>query len=178
MKKIPSAKPFSGSSLPYRGPARSLGTLTFGFIAKTLGKRGFAELEIITQWPGIVGESLAEISAPERIVWSRQQKETGENQTGSFRTGSSGTLHIRVDGPAAIEIQHVNKRIIERINSFFGFSAISGLRIIQAPIEQKRFRKKKRSPIPDRREKEPKNKSIEAALERLGSAIRKKMEKK
>ena len=33
-----------------------------------------------------------------------------------------GTLVLRVDGPAAIEIQHMSRVILERVNRYFGFA--------------------------------------------------------
>ncbi len=41
---------------------------------------------------------------------------------------------LRVDGPAAIEIQHMSQVILERVNRFFGFGAIDRIAIRQAPL--------------------------------------------
>ena len=47
-----------------------------------------------------------------------------------------GTLVLRVEGPAAIEIQHLSAVILERVNRFFGWQAIGGLRLRQAPLRR------------------------------------------
>ena len=46
------------------------------------------------------------------------------------------TLVLRVEGPAALEVQHQAPQIIERINSYFGYRAIEDIRILQAPLER------------------------------------------
>ena len=38
-------------------------------------------------------------------------------------------LHVRVSPAAAVEFQHYKDTIIEKINSFFGYKAISDLRL-------------------------------------------------
>ena len=41
---------------------------------------------------------------------------------------------LRVEGPAAIEIQHLSAVILERINRFFGWQAIGRIALRQAPL--------------------------------------------
>ena len=52
------------------------------------------------------------------------------------------TLVLRVEGPVAIEVQHLSGVIVERVNRFFGWRAISRIALRQAPLlgrnEQKR----------------------------------------
>jgi hypothetical protein len=52
-----------------------------------------------------------------------------------------GTLVLRVEGPAAIEIQHLAPQILERVNRFFGFAAVGRLQIRQAPLTRRTPRK-------------------------------------
>lgn len=87
--------------------------------------QGFAEGEVITRWREIVGAALAERSVPVRM---------------GFRKGSVGgaTLHVRVDGAAALELQHLEPRVIERINGFFGYRAVERLRLVQGPLGRAR----------------------------------------
>ena len=44
-----------------------------------------------------------------------------------------GILLLDVAGGAALELQHSEPQILERINGFFGYPALSRLRLIQAP---------------------------------------------
>jgi hypothetical protein len=45
-----------------------------------------------------------------------------------------GTLHVRVTGPFALELQHLTPQVIERINGFFGYAAVGRLALIQGPV--------------------------------------------
>jgi hypothetical protein len=86
-----------------------------------LRKRGFAVREIVTRWPAIVGEQLAAQSCPEKLVFPPE-------------AGDNATLHIRVDGPLALELQHLSPLIVERVNTYYGFNAVSRLTLHQAPL--------------------------------------------
>src|SRR6476646_8921286 len=86
---------------------------------------GFAYADLITQWPVIVGETLAQWSEPERIRWPRSSG--GERKQG-------GTLVIRVVPGRGLDLQHQTPEIIDRINSFYGYCAIASVRIMQGTI--------------------------------------------
>lgn len=89
---------------------------------KLFGKNGFVELDIITNWKEIAGEKLAEFSHPQSIDFKRGER-------------NNGILNIAVDGGAfAIEIMHKKKNIIEKINTYFGYGAVSDLRVLQINI--------------------------------------------
>jgi hypothetical protein len=59
-----------------------------------LGKKGFVEVDILTDWSGIVGEELAAYTLPQKIDFKPNQK-------------NNGILHLMVpSGAFALEIQH------------------------------------------------------------------------
>lgn len=83
------------------------------------GKKGFVEISILTNWDKIVGEELADYSFPQKIDFKREQK-------------NNGILHLQVpSGAFALEIAHREKYILEKINAYFGYNAVSGLKIVQ-----------------------------------------------
>lgn len=89
------------------------------FVKKLLGAKGMAEVEILSNWKDIVGEDLAKYSLPQRI---------------EFKAGTrnNGTLHLMAaSGGFAMEIQHRATLILEKINTFFGYQAVSRLKLIQ-----------------------------------------------
>jgi hypothetical protein len=88
---------------------------------RTLGRHGLAEGGMVTDWAAIVGETIAERSLPLRLSF-----------TGGERR--EGTLHVRVSGALALELQHLEPQVLERINGYFGYRAVVGLRILQAPF--------------------------------------------
>lgn len=89
-------------------------------LAKTvLGKKGFVETDILTNWANIIGEDLADYTAPLKIDFKPQQR-------------NNGILHLEVpSGAFALEIQHKEKIILQKINTYFGYNAVTSIRIIQ-----------------------------------------------
>jgi hypothetical protein len=86
------------------------------------GKRGMADGSIALEWPRIVGESLAKVTLPERISYPKRDRR-------------SGTLYLKVAGGSfATELIHFEPQLIERINRYFGYQAVSQVRIVQGPI--------------------------------------------
>ncbi len=55
-------------------------------------------------------------------------------------TPEPATLVLRVEGPAALEIQHLSAVILERVNRFFGWQAIGRIALRQAPLRRPRAR--------------------------------------
>jgi hypothetical protein len=95
-------------------------------------RRGFQQAHILAHWPAIVGDMLAEFSSPEKLSFPRA---TGDTASESHE---GGLLTIRVDGPAALELKHLEPQILERINGFYGHRAVARLRLIQGPLPYKR----------------------------------------
>ena len=65
------------------------------------------------RWAEIVGADVADHAEPLKIQWPRGAE--GDSR-------EPGTLVLRVEGPAAIEIQHMSQVILERVNRYFGFA--------------------------------------------------------
>lgn len=75
---------------------------------------GFSRREIIARWPDIVGSALADCSLPERLTFPRDDRH-------------GGSLYIRVQGSMAVELQHFEPMVIDRINSYYGYRAVERL---------------------------------------------------
>lgn len=106
------------------GVARPLGPMIGALGKRAFGRRGFAGGEIITGWSRVVGENLAKLSAPERIVYPRGKR-------------SGGTLYLRIEtGSIAVELQHLEPVLLERINAYFGYKAVERVRLTQAPLNR------------------------------------------
>ena len=106
---------------------RAIGVESSRATAPIRRKRGFFEASVFSDWHDIVGDDLASQCVPMRLVRGPE--------------GEGGTLHVRVTGPLALELQHLEPQVIERINSFYGYRAVAGLRLHQGPIS-----------VPERRE--------------------------
>jgi hypothetical protein len=108
--------------------ARPLADVLRKTLSDAFAQQGFASTELITRWPEIVGAEIAAHSEPEKIRWPRQV--VGE-------TPEPATLLLRVEGPTAIEIQHLSGLILERVNRFFGWQAVAQLALRQAPLTRR-----------------------------------------
>jgi hypothetical protein len=104
----------------WRSGPRAIAALLPKVAAPALRRRGFASVELVTRWPEIVGKQLARDSMPERLHFP-----------GSSRTG--GTLRIRASGSMALELQHLEPLILEKINGYFGYNAVGRITILQGP---------------------------------------------
>lgn len=114
-----------------------------------LAKRGLAGAAIVAEWPAIVGPALASQTCPLRIAWPRG--EAGE-----------GTLHLRVaSGAMAMQLQHLEPQVLDRINGFFGYRAVGRLAISQGPLPRQRS-----APRPPPRQAPPEE--VERRLESVG----------
>ncbi len=84
-----------------------------------LGAKGMLEMEILADWTAIVGEELAQYSLPQKISFRKDER-------------SNGTLELLVlSGAFAMEIQHRESQILNKINTYFGYDAVAKLKIIQ-----------------------------------------------
>ena len=112
-------------------PVRKLAELTTELLADAFKKQGFAATELVTRWKDIVGADIAAHAEPVKLQWPREVN--GE-------PAEPATLVLRVEGPAAIEIQHQSAVILERINRFFGWQAVGRIALRQAPLSRPKTR--------------------------------------
>jgi hypothetical protein len=153
-----------GSSQP-----RPLAEVLRKTLTDAFAKQGFASVELVTRWPEIVGTEIAAHSQPEKIQWPRSPQARGAPEP--------GTLMLRVEGPAALEIQHLSDVILERVNQFFGWQAVGGVRLRQAPLSRRAVPKALRLPDPatlahfEANLPEIRDEKLRQALARLGAAM-------
>jgi hypothetical protein len=110
---------------PSRSFAKPLRDLLSKVVGETFTRQGFASAELVTRWTEIVGAEIAAHSEPITIRWTRPA-DGDERQP--------GTLILRVEGPAAVEVQHLADVICERVNRFLGWRAVERMALRQAPL--------------------------------------------
>jgi hypothetical protein len=148
--------------------ARPLRDITPNIVGETFTRQGFASAELVTRWTEIVGAEIAAHSEPVKIQWMRPAD--GDQR-------EPGTLVLRVEGPAAIEIQHLGNVVCDRVNRFLGWRAVARLALRQAPLRRGE-RKVARAPDPvaaaqiAERLTDIGDDQLKAALARLGAAIK------
>jgi hypothetical protein len=149
--------------------AKPLSLLLSDVFSDAYAKQGFAARELVTRWAEIAGADVARHSEPLKMQWPRPVE--GQPQ-------EPATLVLRVEGPAALEIQHKSDAILERVNRYFGWHAVGRLALRQAPLSR-RDRPRPQRP-PDAKEVETvaktlsavEDEELRAALARLGAAIK------
>src|SRR5689334_23814993 len=128
----------SSMSKPGRISAKPLSLLLSDVCSDAYAKQGFAARELVTRWAEIAGPEIAAHSEPLKMQWPRPVE--GQPQ-------EPATLVLRVEGPMALEIQHSSDVILQRVNRFFGRSAVGRLALRQAPLSRRGT--KKAPPAPD-----------------------------
>jgi hypothetical protein len=112
---------------PSRTFAKPLRDVVGKIVGEAFTRQGFASAELVTRWAEIVGGEIAAHSEPIKIQWPR-----GVDP----QIRSPGILVLRVEGPAAVEIQHLGAVICERVNRFFGWRAVERLAFRQSPLRR------------------------------------------
>jgi hypothetical protein len=132
-------------------------------------RQGFTSCELVTHWEEIVGAEIAAHAEPIRMQWSRASDPD---------ESPPATLVLRVEGPTAIEIQHQSAVIVERINRYFGWQALAGIALRQAPLARRRAKPARRKidqELADAISSQMTgitDDALRAALGRLGAAIK------
>lgn len=103
-------------------------------IGRTAFRRfGFVQSSVVTRWPEIVGLHHARICAPEAIRFPPGEK-------------SDGILQLVVVPAHAPLIQHVIPEIIERVNRFFGYRAVTKVKLRQGNVKPSGPNEKRAAP--------------------------------
>lgn len=90
-----------------------------------LGKRGLGTAGLATDWPQIVGAEIAARCHPRKLERPRRG------------AAHAGLLTLRVDAGFALEVQHLEPLLIERINGYLGHAAVGRIRLIQTPARRR-----------------------------------------
>jgi hypothetical protein len=149
--------------------AKPLSILLSEVFSDAYAKQGFAARELVTRWSEIAGAEIAAHSEPIKMQWPRPVE--GQPQ-------EPATLVLKVEGPMALEIQHSSDVILQRVNRFFGWSAVGRLALRQAPLSRRKASAPPSPPDPQSVERIAKTLSaiedeqLRAALARLGAAIK------
>ena len=97
-------------------------------IKKVINKKGHIYSETLNNWKYIVGEDLFKICYPKSFK-------------NSNRFGVS-TLLVMVKRGNEVELEYSKKNIVNKMNSFFGYSVVEKLKFIGFDDEMKFFSKK------------------------------------
>ena len=93
-----------------------------------LRKNGYNYSEIISKWNFLVGKEIANCSIPKSIKMSKSSK--------------SGTLILFVKRGKEINVEFSKQKIIDKINSYFGYKLIEQVRLQTYNSNRKKEKKK------------------------------------
>jgi hypothetical protein len=140
-------------------------------VGGTFRRQGFSSFEIVTRWEEIVGVQIAACAEPIRMQWIRSPDPDEQ---------APATLVLRVEGPAALEVQHQAGVIIERVNRYLGWQAVAKLAFRQAPLARRKRQWRRPAIDADLAAEIARNlpgvadDGLRAALGRLGAAIKRR----
>ncbi|WP_375397529.1 DUF721 domain-containing protein [uncultured Sphingomonas sp.] len=120
MSKRPPARP--PAAAPERhGRACSVAELLPAVGGAAFKRYGFVQSGVVTRWSEIVGSRYAAVSTPESIRFPPGRK-------------ADGVLTVTVRGAHAPMMQHIAPEIIDRVNRFFGYAAVTRLAFRQGRV--------------------------------------------
>ncbi|MEO1249396.1 MAG: DciA family protein [Pseudomonadota bacterium] len=99
---------------------RSVAAFVNPIAKKALGGRPLALRELILSWRAAVGPDFATGTRPQAISRAR----AGE-----------ACLTLAVDPRLALAVQHDSQRLIDRVNTYFGYKLINRLKLVQRVIQ-------------------------------------------
>jgi hypothetical protein len=109
---------------PRGGDARAVSDLMPEIGRAAFRRFGFVQSSIVSRWDEIVGPRYANVSTPESIRFAAGKK-------------ADGTLELVVEGAHAAMMQHVVPEIVERVNRFFGYSAVARVKIRHGAVARR-----------------------------------------
>ncbi len=104
-----------------RFKASKASSLASSLVSPAIRRKGFAQAEVITRWAHIVGPELSVSTLPVKLMFPRGEK-------------MGAKLIIRCESAFAPLVVHKSERIIQMVNSFFGYGAVAKIEVKQGPL--------------------------------------------
>ena len=135
-------------------------------LKKHLRKGSYNYSNIVDNWTKMVKKTIADSCYPTSVKMGKNMK--------------NGTIVLNVIHGKELEVEYHKKEIIDKINSFFGYTCIDNvtLKIVQEKIndQMKTFPKIKNSKIIDEKIKKVSNENLKISLNNFLKAYNKKNE--
>ena len=106
--------------------AKPVSELIGKIMEPVLARRTGMSIDLLAAWPELVGEDYRNFTHPQKIKWPNRA-----HQDDPFKPG---ILIVACDSTRALYFQHDLSRLCERVNVFFGFTAIAKIKIVQKPV--------------------------------------------
>ena len=109
-----------------RRGAQPVSDLVSKLLDPVIERRAGMTMDLIASWEEIVGERHAALSRPEKLNWPRRADDDD--------TFEPATLVVACDGGHALFMQHDSTEVLASVNDYFGFTAVSKLKLVQRPL--------------------------------------------
>ncbi|MEP1206657.1 MAG: DciA family protein [Rhizobiaceae bacterium] len=174
-----------------RRGAQPVSDLVSKLLDPVIERRAGMTMDLIASWEEIVGETHAARSRPEKLQWTGGSGDVGGSGDGGGRNGGGessfepATLIVACDGGYALYLQHDSDTVLSQVNDYFGFSAVSRMKLVQKPLSpagrprnaDRRRADRTSSPSADRQSrledlvKDVEDEDLKKALEKLGRGV-------
>lgn len=88
-------------------------------VKQLLGAGGLITLELLKNWEAVVGHDLAQYTLPQKILFKKDERQNGT------------LILLTLSGAFAMEVKQHEPHILQKINTFFGYPAVTTLKILQ-----------------------------------------------
>ena len=88
------------------------------FIEKNVKQKNFAETSLIKNWVKIVGVKISNLCFPIKISFSNIEN-------------SNGVIYLKTVRGKSMEVEFKNFEIIEKVNQYLGYKAITNISVVQ-----------------------------------------------
>ncbi len=106
------------SEEPHCKELESLGSIFIPLVKDIMSAEDFVEADILLNWRDIVGQEMSSYAYPIKVKYDHRK---------NFRT-----LYIEVPvGGFALELQHKENYLLEKLNAYFGYKAVHKINISQ-----------------------------------------------
>jgi hypothetical protein len=134
---------------------RQIGGSIRDLLDPLMAKRANVDLSLALAWQQVAGEKLSGRTQPLHIQWPQRL-----SPDDAFKPG---TLVVAAEGSVALDLQYTSGELVERINRFFGYPAVSRIRIEQKPVMRFKEKRKRAEPVLKADERA----ELEASLSRI-----------
>ncbi|MBS0243233.1 MAG: DUF721 domain-containing protein [Proteobacteria bacterium] len=130
-RRLPDRQPGGASGGIKPVLAKTVGSFVPRLTRPAFERYGFSAAALITDWDTIVGTDIARYTRPERLKWPKRIDWAAEGTSEAEKGRPGAMLMLAVAQGRALDIEYKSAQLVERINAYFGYRAISGLRILQ-----------------------------------------------
>lgn len=106
------------SEEPHCKDLESLGSIFVPLVKDIMSAEDFVEADILLNWRDIVGQEISSFAYPLKVKYNHKE--------------NVRTLYIEVPvGGFALEMQHREEYLLEKLNAYFGYKAVHKINISQ-----------------------------------------------